>query len=196
MKKMFLKVASKISKFLGKIHSPGSHKKIKSSDYRECKLVMKPGMVFVTKTNGEFANLFIPGFFSHAAEVTDMNTVIEAVTRGVQTNDLIDFFLTKDYIVLLRPKFLTEEQMKNSADWAVLQTGKSYDYEFSSDTEQFYCSELIFSSYKNNTEKFPLTLKNRLSQLTYVPNDFWIDSDNFEIVWMSNSMKEEIKNNI
>ena len=196
MKKMFLKVASKISKFLGKIHSPGSRKKIKSLDYRDCKLVMKKGMVFVTLTKGEFANLFIPGFFSHAAEVADMNTVVEAVTHGVQTNDLIDFLLTKDYAVLLRPKFLTEEQMEKSADWALLQKGKGYDYEFSSDTEQFYCSELIFSSYKNNTENFPLTLKNRLSQLTYVPHDFWEDSDNFEIVWMSNSMKEEIKNNL
>ena len=191
MRKILLKLSAWISPHLGKIHFPFSRKLITSKDYRACKSVMKNGMILVTNTRGELTSAIIPGFFSHVASIISVNDIIEATGLGVRKTDLIDFLLSRDYAVLLKPKWLSESQMEEAARIAESLEGTGYDYEFSADSTQFYCSELAVYSYKQVDPNSPLELRERMGQLTFIPEDFWRASDKFDIVWMSDSLKEK-----
>lgn len=191
MRKILLKLSAWISPHLGKVHLPFTRKLITSKDYRECKSVMKNGMILVTNTRGELTSAIIPGFFSHVGQLISVNDVIEATGSGVRKTDLIDFLLSRDYAVLLKPKWLSESQMEEAARIAESLEGTGYDYEFSADSTQFYCSELAVYSYKQVDPNSPLELRNRMGQMTFIPEDFWRAADKFDIVWMSNSLKEK-----
>jgi len=153
---------------------------------------MKNGMILVTNTRGELTSAIIPGFFSHVGELISVNDVIEATGAGVHKTDLIDFLLSRDYAVLLKPKWLSEYQMEKAARIAESMEGRGYDYTFSADSEQFYCSELAVYSYKQVDPNSPLELRNRMGQMTFIPEDFWRAADKFDIVWMSKSFKEKL----
>ncbi len=190
--KIMIDISNKISPFFGKIHFPFTRKMMTSKDYRSCKAVMRNGMILITNTNGELTSMLIPGFFSHVGMIVDPNTIIEATGKGVHKTDLIDFILSRDYAVLLKPKWLNYEQMDEAAMIAVANEGRPYDFEFSADTKSFYCSELAFHSYKMIDPSSPIELRNRMGQMTFVPEDFWRASQKFEIVWMSESFHNKM----
>ena len=185
-----------MSPYFGKVHFPFSRKLITSKDYRACKSVMKNGMILVTSTRGELTTLLIPGFFSHVGSIISQNEIIEATGHGVVKTDLIDFLLSRDYAVLLKPKWLCDKQMEDAAKIAESMEGRGYDYEFSSDSTQFYCSELAMYSYKQVDPNSPLELRNRMGQLTFIPEDFWRAGDKFDIVWTSESLKDKFHGEI
>lgn len=193
MRRLLLKLSEMISPWFGKIHFPFTHKKMSSKDYRSCKALMKNGMILLTNTDGELTSMLIPGFWSHVGMIVNPNEVIEAVGSGVRKVDLIDFILSRDYAVLLQPKWLTHEQMEEASIIAAANEGKSYDFEFSASTQSFYCSELAYYSYKMVDPTSPIELRDRLGQMTFVPQDFWEASNKFEIVWISESFRNKMK---
>ena len=191
MRRLLLKISALVSPVLGKIHAPYTRKKLKAKDYRECKSLMKNGMILLTSTRGELTTLFIPGQFSHVAMIVNQNTVIEATGEGVHTTDLIDFILSRDYAVLLKPIWLNEAELDQASKIALQFEGFKYDYYFSASTEQFYCSELAYMAFKEVNPESPIELRNRLGQDTFIPQDFWEAKGKFEVVWMSESLKEK-----
>ena len=151
---------------------PYSRKQITSQHYRLIKPMLAPGMAICTRTDGELANLFIPGFWSHAGIYVGDSTVVEAVGKGVVKTDLIDFLLTKDAIIVKDPSFANKEQMKDAAEWALKQVGKPYDMYFDKLNEYFYCSELIWLGFELTMGEVPFTkLKTVWGEETVVPDD-------------------------
>jgi len=100
----------------------------------------------------------VPGKdFSHCGMVVKMNDtlmVIEAIGDQVQLNSLHDFFhrsgdstAVKNVIigrVKKRFRFLAEE----AAEYATRQLGKPYDDAFLLNNGKWYCSELVYESFK------------------------------------------------
>ena len=86
--------------------------------------------------------------------------------------------MTKDKIGLLRPTFLSESEKSECLKRGLEQLGKPYDYALKSDTKAFYCSELIW--YCINSDKF--TMRERLGQMTVVPDDFYNAKTKFEVI--------------
>lgn len=187
--RLLLKVVASFSKVAGKIHAPFTHKRMTSEDYRSMKALMKPGDILITSTRGELTTILIPGFWSHNAIVVDENSCVEAIGLGVVKTDLIDFILTRDYAVLMRPKNMSDEQLQKVADFTISKIGAMYDYEFESDNEQFYCSELAYRGLKEVDPKFPFELRERMGQMTVVPEDFWRAADKFDLIWSSKSFR-------
>lgn len=187
---------------ISKIYMPAARKLITSADYRSVKEHLRPGMILLSYTRGEFSNLFIPGDWSHAAIVLNSTTVIEATTHGVVETDLIDFMMKKDYVVLLDPIFATPAQMEKAVEVALAQKGSGYNYKMqfnrpktdsvlTTQVKAFYCSELVLYSYMVACDyQSPFTLRVILGVETVVPGDFYAADKKFSLAWGSESLKQ------
>jgi len=143
---MLLSVVRPIAKLIGKLHVPFSRKKITAKDFEACLELMQPGDILLTRTRGELTNLFIPGEWPHAAIVVSDGLIVEAVERGVVSTKPFDFFRKRDFVKLIRPE-VGEIGRKTAALKASLLVGRSYDYNFHSENEEYYCSELVNTVY-------------------------------------------------
>lgn len=194
--RMILNTAIPITRFIGRMHAPFSHKLIKAIDYREACEVLTPGSILLSNSRGEFSNLFIPGFWSHAAIYTGNKTVVEAVGRGVVSTDLLDFMFSKDYVCVLTPTFATSEQMESASKWATDQIGCRYEYSISSSglddalplssdkkERAFYCSKLGYLAYKDACGTSPFTLRETYGLETVTPQDFYNANTKWIVKW-------------
>ncbi len=77
------------------------------------------------------------------------NTVIEAVSEGVIFNSLTHS-MAADYIAVLRPRRLNDEQRATVIRRAFANAGKPYDFEFDFGTaDKLVCTELVYRSFGN-----------------------------------------------
>jgi len=172
LRKFLLGVAYPLTGFIGKVHMPYSHKQITSKQYREIKKILLPGMAMCTQTRGEMTNIFIPGFWSHAAIYVGDSKVMEAVSKGVVVTDLIDFLLTKDAVIVKDPIFADRDQMIDAVTWALSQEGKGYDFYFDKSNDFFYCAEFLWLAYERTIGEMPFTKIDTMWGLpTVVPED-------------------------
>lgn len=174
-----LTTARPLTKLIGKIHAPYSHKLIRGKQYNDIKNYLKPGDVVLSRTRGELTNLFIPGFWSHAGHYIEQDGeryVIEAVGNGVQLTPLVEFMLTKDYFGAYRPIFCGETAAKEAALISSRQVGVDYDYAFyftaDKTNKSFYCIELPMWSFNMVLgPAMPFKPREVFGALTYAPQD-------------------------
>jgi hypothetical protein len=141
----------------GEISVPWSIKKCNGlTYYKFMKLNPNPGLIFLSRINGELTDLEIPGFWKHAflyigrKSLTSVNShyVIEAIGKGVSYTDLISSITSKDYFIVLEcihPK--SAEINKYVVEYASKEIGTTYDYYLSLKQGTYYCSKLVWFSY-------------------------------------------------
>ena len=173
-----------ITKAIGKVHAPFSHKRVTGPDVFSVQKKMIPGTILLSYTRGELTNLFIPGTFTHAAIALDERWIVEAVGDGVRQNDIISFMTSKDRVVALYLKGPPSNVMERAAGLASISIGAPYDYLFESGNRAFYCSELVQWCYQRSGMT-NFTRRSRLGVDTIVPDDFYKASDKWELVWDS-----------
>ena len=182
-RRVALDIVRPVSQCIGQIYAPFSHKLITGKDFRHVMKVLKPGDAIVTRTRGEMANLFIPGFYSHLGMYVGKDVIIEAVGRGVVETDIVEFIMKKDNFCILRPLFATKEQSAVAVEEAKKLVGLPYDYAFHPANNAFYCSELIYYSYKKAVEAMPFTLRKTLGVETVTPSDIKNATKHFEAIF-------------
>ncbi len=188
---LFIKFVSFAAFWIGKIHIPFSRKLITGADYRSLMSVgPQDGDLFVSRTDGELGNIAIPGVFSHVAVVRG-KTVYESVATGVHQADIIDFFMNKDVVALIRPIFMKPDEIEAMMEYLHAQLGKpyNYDFKFSEGDSQFYCTELAYKGIVKACPTSPFTLRERLGIPTVSPDDFYNAQKKFIIIWKSQSLK-------
>jgi hypothetical protein len=186
LRRHLLAASVPITKWVGRVHAPFSHKRVQGLHVVEALKVARPGHVLMSRTLGELTNLFIPGFWSHGAIYAGDAWVLEAVGDGVRLTDLVTFMTTKDYVAICAPRFATEEQQGFAAAWARQQLGRPYDYAFSSGNKAFYCFELTYAAYQAATgNASPWTLRPTLGVDTVVGDDLERAKDKWEFVFDS-----------
>jgi uncharacterized protein YycO len=115
-----------------------AHHKLKGREIRRVLESLHKGDIMLRRWDGYLNTIFTPGFWAHAGLYVGNNKAIHALGRGVVLEDILDF-CRADSLAIMRPK-------KNDPDKAVETAfkllGKEYDYEFESNDDQFYCTEL------------------------------------------------------
>jgi hypothetical protein len=163
---------------------------------------LQPGDVIVTRHAKALTNLFIPGFWPHAAlyigtqeqhESTNIDTaltikqlwvddvcVLEARKDGVRLRPLSDT-LAVDTFVVLRPN-LGPDSIRQAIERALLHQGKMYNFDFDFfSSDRIVCTEVIYRAY-DGLEDLRFRLSERAGRKTLSAEDlldFALDTEAF-----------------
>lgn len=125
--------------------------------------ILQPGDVIVTRHDEAMSNLFLPGFWPHAAfyigskeqreslgifdDVPEGVNVVEAKKDGVHFRALTET-LAVDAFTILRSK-LPAEKVVEAVKCAMSHTGKRYDFVFDfRQSDRLACTEVVYRSYQ------------------------------------------------
>jgi hypothetical protein len=166
---------------------------------------LEPGDVIVSRHAVALTNLFIPGFWPHAAFYvgtpeqrnalgvsvpddkralwTGQVCTLEALKDGVRLRPLSST-LSVDYFVVLRPQ-VSVETIRRAIERGVVHEGKMYNFDFDFfSSDRLVCTEVVYRSYDGlDGIQFPLT--ERAGRKTLSAEDlldFALDADVFEPV--------------
>jgi hypothetical protein len=125
---------------------------------------LKPGDVLVTRHDDALSNLFLPGFWPHAAFYIGSNAQRAAigVSSALSAADSVRFLESKrdgvrlrpaddtlqvDAFVVLRPTF-EDSQIAEAIQRGLTHVGKLYDFIFDfTASDRLACTELVYRSY-------------------------------------------------
>lgn len=166
-----LRLSIPIQKLMQKMHPP---EPLIGWDFvAEVTMSIEPGDVLLSRERLHLTNLFIPGFWSHAA-IWEGSYVIEAIGSGVRASGLQEFLYKKDWVMVLRANFLASTEPVTRFAW--FQVGLPYDYEFGSKVKAWYCSELVFRCLREGAHRVGgpdvFTLRKTFGVRTVTPQDF------------------------
>jgi len=148
---------------------------------------LQPGDVIITRHAKALTNLFMPGFWPHAAfyvgkrdQRATNNCVLEARKDGVLFRPLHDT-LSVDAFVVLRPN-LDTEMIEQAIERAFMHEGKMYNFDFDFfNSDRVVCTELVYRSY-DGLEDLQIPLSERAGRkILSAENllDFALDSNTF-----------------
>ena len=104
------------------------------------------GDVIVTRHDDAMSNLFLPGFWPHAALYLGEGWFLEAKKDGVKVRPLRET-LEVDAFLVLRPQ-LEEREIKEALTAALSHEGKLYDFAFDfTRSDRLVCTEVVYRTY-------------------------------------------------
>ncbi len=170
-------------KFTGDIHiskyplfvqyKPQFHK-LKGDGVRAVIDNLMVGDILLRRHEGYLNVIMTPGFWAHSAIYAGDDKVLHMLGDGIIIEDILDFCRT-DNICILR--CINQDSIDN----AILNIEKfsqmdiHYDFEFESNDDEFYCTELINKIYNG---VFDQQFSNNYGKLTLLPDDLLL-SDYF-----------------
>jgi hypothetical protein len=111
----------------------------------------RPGDVFITRHDDALSNLFLPGFWPHAAlffgsEAAGPASFLEAKKDGVRFRPAAET-LAVDRFLILRPP-LGEAAVAAALERAACHAGKLYDFVFDfRKSDRLVCTEVVYRAY-------------------------------------------------
>jgi len=173
-------------------------KRVKPEIIQQIRPLLKPGDVIVTRHDDAMSNLFLPGFWPHAALfLGDSKTrrmlalpenpleedILEAKKDGVLFRNLSET-LAVDSFVVIRPN-LSGHELAEALTRACSHEGKLYDFVFDfRKADRLVCTEVIYRAYHSVGEiNFQLTKRSGRHALSAEDLlDQAITRNNFKVV--------------
>lgn len=182
-----------------------SAKKVSADICAEIGEFLQPGDVLITRHAIALTNLFMPGFWPHAAlyvgtptqrsvlgvEIGDEKAALwgkdvctlEALKDGVRLRPLKDT-LSVDYFVVLRPQ-ISSSDIRQAIERGVQHEGKMYNFDFDFfSSDRLVCTEVIYRAY-DGIDDITFPLAERAGRKTLSAEDlldFALDTPFFEPV--------------
>jgi len=165
---------------------------------------LEPGDVLITRHDNALTNLFLPGFWPHAAlfigteeqreqrginidadkasRWTGDNCVLEALKDGVRFRPITETLAVDNFLVL-RPN-ISDVDIQAGIERVVLHEGKLYNFDFDFfSSDRLVCSEVVYRAFDGlGGLTFPLV--ERAGRYTLSPEDlvdFAINTDSMSI---------------
>lgn len=164
IRNFLLTISIPIQKIMQKIHPPYAQTTV--SEAEAAMKMLQDGDILISREKLHFTNMFIKGFWSHAA-IYGKGKVVEAVAPQVQVVDFRDWVIEKHNWCAIRAA-----RNEVNGTWAYLNAksldGSPYDYLFFFKNKNWYCSELVREVLK---EYLPENLKD--PKKTILPEDFY-----------------------
>jgi len=155
-------------RFIAECRNPFHRKRVRRPTLRRLRNLMQPGDIVVTRHDDALSNLFLPGFWPHAAlcigtpeqrqqlgisfsdeqeqQAGPSLSFLEARKDGVRIRRLPDT-LSVDNFVILRPTGLDDSLRGEILRRAIPHEGKLYDFEFDFNrSDRLVCTEVVYRS--------------------------------------------------
>ena len=147
-------------------------KRITEPTRRQIEALLEPGDVIITRHDDAMSNLFLPGYWPHAALYVGepgQRQVLEARKDGVLFRTLDDT-LAVDATVVIRPN-LTARQIARALAQAITHEGKLYDFDFDFfRADRLVCTEVVYRAY-DGVGDLHFELTRRTGRLTLSAED-------------------------
>ena len=160
-------VAEGVGRVASELHV-STGKRVNSAIREQIGDFLQPGDITVTRHEVAVTNLFMPGFWPHAAlyvgtpaqrdalgvdvpedkqaRWTDDICMLEALKDGVRLRPLSDT-LSVDFFVVLRPRIPVDSICK-AIERGIVHEGKMYNFDFDFfSSDRLVCTEVIYRSY-------------------------------------------------
>jgi len=181
--------------------------------------LIKYGDVGIHRDWGYFSNIAIPGFMKHGwihiNDGIESPKIVEAISEGVLGRNPI-YPLFSDYVIILSPKEVSDEERRGACKKAKNVIGEQYDVNFKFDIEEelkfytgihkedakkdlgesqrhmkkfdhaFSCTELVSYSWWHKREDLRLYRKERRGKSVIIADDFL--NSGWSIKWASKSV--------
>jgi hypothetical protein len=167
--------------------------------------ILRPGDVLTTRHHRAMTNLFLPGFWPHAAlhvgteddrrrlgvtidadraqSWSGPHRVLEALKDGVRFRPLAET-LAVDAVAIIRPK-LSEAALAEGLARAARHEGKGYNFDFDFfRSDHLVCTEVVYRAF-DGLEGLDIPLTDRAGRPTLAPEDLLalaLDGAGFEVV--------------
>ena len=191
---------------LSEMRIDGSGKKVTPTIRDQAADLLQTGDVLITRHRYAMTNLFLPGFWPHAAlyiggkrdfdqqtinlslpekhhRWLDHHRTLEALKDGVHFRPLEET-LAVDGFLILRPK-LTQEVITQGIARAIKHEGKPYNFDFDFfRSDALVCTEVIYRAY-DGLDGFQLPLSKRAGRLTLSAEDLIalaLKNDRFQLI--------------
>ena len=195
------------------LYDPGRYL-IKGDETREVMNILKPGDIVVRGYKNYLDGYFIPGFFSHvglyvgnvpnedniallpsaknAFYAEGEQIMIHAMAEGVFMEDLLNFCRC-DYLIILRSKQVTQDNVNEIYNRALMQLGTPYDFKFDfAQYNNLSCTEFVYLCLEDILGDEGVKLRDRRAPLTprptLIPDDFVNSS--LQQVWRSKTIPD------
>ena len=153
---------------IAELRNHWKRKRVTSGVQRKIGRLLEPGDVIITRHDDATTNIFLPGFWPHAAlhigtesqrasigvkldadrmsRAADPVRILEARKDGVLLRPLDDT-LSVDCCAVLRPQ-LSPEEIAAALTVAITHEGKQYDFEFDfRRADKLVCTEVVYRSF-------------------------------------------------
>jgi uncharacterized protein YycO len=184
---LVIRVTKPVVILLGKLYLRVQKPLITGMEYYLWRDNIQVGDIILSSSNGEIgSNLINPSDIKHGSIYLgrcldhEVRYVSEALGEGVKLTDLVSFLVSKDRIVVVRPKFKFDE--KKVIESAMTRVGYEYDYEFESGDNQYYCFEHIALSFIDQNDAIEFKKSKTLGYEYYSSDSFLKDDNLFEII--------------
>ncbi len=177
----------------------GAQKKVSAEVRETTRNLLRPGDVFVTRHEDAMSNLFLPGYWPHAAlylgtpeerlalgirnDGDTSATVLEAKKDGVKFRQLSET-LAVDSFVVVRPR-ISKEELAEALTRAMTHEGKLYDFVFDfRKADRLVCTEVVYRAY-HGVGGMDFELSKRSGRLVLSAEDFLrqgLAKDLFEVI--------------
>jgi hypothetical protein len=128
----------------------------------------------------------------HGALYVGGNRVAEMTVDGLKYTNIFDFLFSKDVVVAVNPSFQMDKD--HALEYLTIHEQDEYDWQFSEGNPDTYCFELVAKTLEACSSP-PVEIKTveKSGVSVYAPESFLNDTENFEIVFLSNeAIRKEV----